>query len=387
MDIDFNNFDDIEVDKEGLTKKKLNRYIMIVPTISILITISVVIISFYYLIKGDYKKKKEDKEIVVNCIEGDDDYCSKCENDECVKCNYRYDLVNGTCNPTFSFKAIFETTKNNETLELIKTYYHTAIMSLELDNEYIVTKNNFIFTFEHPGNHTAYFSFHFNSDHTILFPIFSSEDKIIYLHFSKEFNTENITEIRGMFMSYTNLKYIDISNFDISKVTKVENMFYECSSLTTVKLPNSIAPDLISMGFMFYKCESLSSVSFSKAMNYSTENLINFRSMFSGCLSLTSVDFTYLKTTNIQNTIDMFSNCTSLTSLDLSNIHTSNLNMDYMFNNCTNLRYLDISNFENVISYDKCITNFPSQGEIKISKNISEYIKKFIPKDWTIDIK
>ena len=103
MEIDFDNLDDIDLYKEGITKKKFNKLIIIVPSFSILVTLTVIIISFYYLIKRDYKKKKkEEEEIIKNCIEGDDDYCSKCENDICISCNYRYDLINGTCNPTFS---------------------------------------------------------------------------------------------------------------------------------------------------------------------------------------------------------------------------------------------------------------------------------------------
>ncbi len=109
--------------------------------------------------------------------------------------------------------------------------------------------------------------------------------------------------------------------------------------------------------------------------------------MFSGCISLTSIDFSYLKTTNIKNTNGMFDNCISLTSLDLSNFTTHNLEMDNMFNNCINLSYLDISNFDVPLSYDNFITNFPPKGKIRLNKNISEYIKKFLPDGWTIDIK
>ena len=154
-----------------------------------------------------------------------------------------------------------------------------------------------------------------------------------------------------------------------------------------VKLPNSNAPNLNSMSYMFYNCTSLTSVNFSKGMNYSTSNLNNFENMFSGCTSLTSVDFSYLKTKNIQNTKGMFDNCISLTSLDLSNFTTYNLKMDYMFNNCTNLNYLDISNFDVPSSYENFITNIPQKGTIRISKNISEYIKGLIPEGWNIDIK
>ena len=391
MDIDFSNLDDIDIDKEGITRKKFNKYIVIVPTFSILVSLFVVIISFCYLIKGEYKKeKKDEEEIIINCIEGDDDYCSKCENDKCVSCNYRYDLINGTCNPTFSFKVIYETTDFNESLQLINSAHKYRILALELDNEIINIEkadlNDYVFTFGNPGNHTAYFSFNSAGLRGILTYFFSSTDNIIYVHFTKEFNTENITQL-PLFFGFSKLKYVDISNFNIENLFKMENLFAECSSLTKVILPNSIAPKLNSMSYMFYNCTSLTSVSFSKGMNYSTENLINFENMFSGCISLTSIDFSYLKTTNIKNTNGMFDNCISLTSLDLSNFTTHNLEMDNMFNNCINLSYLDISNFDVPLSYDNFITNFPPKGKIRLNKNISEYIKKFLPDGWTIDIK
>ena len=126
-----------------------------------------------------------------------------------------------------------------------------------------------------------------------------------------------------------------------------------------VKLPNTIGPNLII-----------------------TENLANFESMFEGCISLKSVDFSNFKGKNINNTKNMFNNCISLTSLNLSNFKTNNLNMDYMFNNCTSLSYLDISNFNDLKSFENCITNFPSKGTIKMNKNISENIDKFLPEGW-----
>ena len=119
MEIDFNNLDDIEIDKEGITKKKYNKIIIIVPFFSIIITLSVLVSSFYFLIKYGNKHKKE---IIINCIEGPDDACFKCKNDKCIKCNYRYDLINGTCEPTFSIKVIYETTQYNESIEIFNNY-------------------------------------------------------------------------------------------------------------------------------------------------------------------------------------------------------------------------------------------------------------------------
>ena len=394
MEIDFNNLEDIEIDKEGITKKKLNKYIMIIPTISIIFTILVIIMSFYYLIKGDYKKKKkeeeEDQEVIIHCIEGDDDLCSTCENDECVSCNYRYDLINGSCIPTFSIKVIYETTSFNESIEIINSIYIHHVLKLEIDKEIVniddARKNYFHFILEYPGNHSIYLNFNTYSETSFLTSIFSSEEKIVYIHFTKEFKTENITHIQTLFLDHKKVKYIDISNFDMKNMIKFESIFSGCTSLTSIKLPNSIAQNLKSLKYLFSNCESLTFVNFSKSLNYSTEKLSELEGMFSGCISLKSIDFSYLKTNVLSNTENMFNNCTSLTSLDLSNFKTEQLKMDNMFFNCKNLTYLDISNFGVPLSYNNCITNFPSKGKIRMNKNISNIIKEYIPKTWDFDI-
>ena len=387
MDIDFTNLDDIDIDKEGITKSKLNKFIIIIPTISIIISMFIIIASFYYLIKGDYKKEK--KEIPKNCIEGDDDLCSRCENDKCVSCNYKYAFVNGSCIPEFSFKVIYETTEFNETIEIVHSVYIYNIKEIELDKEVIdiseAQRTKFNFTLEEPGNHTAYLTFNI-ATMDILTSIFGSTEKILYIHFSKNFNTENITKILGLFYEYTKVKYIDISNFNLEKMSQMDNIFVGCSLLTHVKLPNSSAPFLKSLNYMFTNCTNLASISFSKGMNYSTENLKELEGMFSGCKSLTSIDFSYLKTNKISNTKDMFKECESLTSLDLSNFTTTDLKMDNMFSNCNKLTYLDISNFGIPLSYDNCTRNFPPKGKIRLNKKISEIFKKIVPKTWTFDI-
>ena len=387
MDIDFTNLDDIDIDKEGITKNKLNKFIIIIPTISIIISMFIIIASFYYLIKGDYKKEK--KEIPKNCIEGDDDLCSRCEDDKCVSCNYKYAFVNGSCIPEFSFKVIYETTEFNETIEIVHSVYIYNIKEIELDKEVIdiseAQRTKFNFTLEEPGNHTAYLTFNI-ATMDILTSIFGSTEKIIYIHFSKNFNTENITQILGLFYEYTKVKYIDISNFNLEKMSHMDNIFVGCSLLTHVKLPNSSAPFLKSLNYMFTNCTNLASISFSKGMDYSTENLKELEGMFSGCKSLTSIDFSYLKTNKISNTKDMFKECESLTSLDLSNFTTTDLKMDNMFSNCNKLTYLDISNFGIPLSYNNSMENLPSKGKIRLNKKISEIFKKIVPKTWTFDI-
>ena len=46
------------------------------------------------------------------------------------------------------------------------------------------------------------------------------------------FNTNDVTDIEGIFEGCSSLTNIDLSNFNTIKVSDMDNMFYGCSSLT-----------------------------------------------------------------------------------------------------------------------------------------------------------
>ena len=79
-----------------------------------------------------------------------------------------------------------------------------------------------------------------------------------------------------------------------------------------------------------------------------------------------------------------FYGCSSLVSLDLSTFNTEKvLNLNKMFAKCIHLSYIDISNFSNKVgSYFEIFTDLPSEGTIKLNKNIYEKIQKYIPSNW-----
>ena len=68
---------------------------------------------------------------------------------------------------------------------------------------------------------------------------------------------------------------------------------------------------------------------------------------FYGCTDLTTIEgIEYLNTENVTNMSWMFSECSTLTTLDLSNFDTKNvMEMSYMFGSCTKLKTLDVSSF------------------------------------------
>ena len=73
--IDEKELDDIE--KELNRKNKLNRYIIIIPIISVCICCLVIFISIYFSIKN----------IKHNCEKGEGDKCLSCNNKICASCN------------------------------------------------------------------------------------------------------------------------------------------------------------------------------------------------------------------------------------------------------------------------------------------------------------
>ena len=68
------------------------------------------------------------------------------------------------------------------------------------------------------------------------------------------FNTNNVTDMRGMFNECSSLKELYVSNFNINNVTDMGGMFYRCSSLKELNLPNFNINNITYMEGMFFGC-------------------------------------------------------------------------------------------------------------------------------------
>ena len=142
----------------------------------------------------------------------------------------------------------------------------------------------------------------------------------------------------------SNLREIDLSNFDTSKVRFMQNMFRGCSSLTSLDLSSFNTSNVEYIKGMFYGCSSLTSLDLS---SFDTSNVGDMSSLFEGCSSLTSLDLSSFNTSNVKGLDYMFSGCSSLTSLDLSSFNTSKAEyMDNMFRGCSSLTSLNLSGFD-----------------------------------------
>ena len=165
-------------------------------------------------------------------------------------------------------------------------------------------------------------------------------------------NTENVTNMYGMFSDCSSLTSLDLQHFNTEKVTDMSGMFANCSGLRTLDLQHLNTEKVTNMSWMFATCSGLRTLDL---QHLKTENVTNMHGMFANCSGLTSLDLSSFKTENVKNIGEMFFGCTGLTSLDLRAFNTSKVeDMEGTFSDCTGLTFLDLSGFVtlNVSSMD-----------------------------------
>lgn len=85
------------------------------------------------------------------------------------------------------------------------------------------------------------------------------------------------------------IKYIDISEWDVSNIISFDSMFYDCKDLISVgDLCNweINTNEEISMQEMFYNCRKLTYIG--NLSKWNVSNVLNFKRMFSHCRKLTN---------------------------------------------------------------------------------------------------
>ena len=184
---------------------------------------------------------------------------------------------------------------------------------------------------------------HFNTGNvTTMCNMFYMCDSVRTLDLS-HFNTAKVTTMEGMFSWSPKLTSLDLSSFNTGNVTTMYNMFYSCTGLTSLNLSSFNTQKVTSMVSMFRDCTSLTSLNLS---SFNTSNVTSMDRMFYNCPGLTRLDLRNFNTQNVTSMANMFRQCTSLTSLDLSGFNTAKvINMSYMFDGSTGLTSLDLSNF------------------------------------------
>ena len=123
-------------------------------------------------------------------------------------------------------------------------------------------------------------------------------------------NTEEVTNMSGMFVECSNLTSLDLSSFNTAKVENMSSMFRVCSGLTSLDLSSFNTVKVTNMEGMFSGCSGLTSLDLS---SFNTVKVTRMNYMFTGCSGLTTIyvsdDF---KIGDYTKGSDMFYNCTSL---------------------------------------------------------------------------
>ena len=161
------------------------------------------------------------------------------------------------------------------------------------------------------------------------------------------FDTSNVTNMSGMFISARALTSLDVSKWDTGKVTDMSSMFSGASALTSLNVSKWDTSSVTDMRSMFNSVESITSLDVSK---WDTSSVIHMQNMFINTHVLTSLDVSKWDTSNVTNMSGMFRGMfgtTGITSLDVSKWDTSSVtNMQDMFRNASVLTSLDLSNWD-----------------------------------------
>ena len=116
-----------------------------------------------------------------------------------------------------------------------------------------------------------------------------------------------------MFDGCYGLTSLDLSHFNTQNVTDMGGMFRDCSGLTSLDLSHFNTQNVTDMGNMFSYCSGLTSLDLS---HFNTQNVTDMGGMFEGCSGLTSLDLSHFNTQNVTDMIEMFKGCSALTTIN-----------------------------------------------------------------------
>ena len=111
-------------------------------------------------------------------------------------------------------------------------------------------------------------------------------NQLMSINFGKTFITTNVVNMRDMFAGLTELKSLDLSNFDTGNVTNMYHMFNQCSRLTSLDLHSFDTRNVTTMQYMFLKCSSLTELNL---CSFNTNMVVDMMGMFASTPNLKKV--------------------------------------------------------------------------------------------------
>ena len=172
-------------------------------------------------------------------------------------------------------------------------------------------------------------------------------------------------------------KVVFDASFANARPTSCYKWFHHCTNLATIEgIENLNTENVTNMHGMFFNCANLSSLDLT---NFSTGNVTDMNAMFGDCQKLSSLDLTSFNTANVTNMYMMFISCQNLSSLDLTSFNTANVTeMNFMFQDCSALTTIYASEMfvtDQVEGYDmfKYCTNLKDYSVREIDSKYANY--------------
>ena len=189
-----------------------------------------------------------------------------------------------------------------------------------------------------------------------------------------------INSCYNMFNGITNIKEIDLSNFDFSKVQTAKNMFKGCSNLEKINFNNINTNSLTDMENMFESCSKLEYLDLS---NFNTSKVSSMYCTFEGCTNLKYIDLSSFDTSNVGSMQYMFSECKNLKYLDLSHFNTLKVTTIFqMFYQCFSLVYLNLKSFSYSNELQTLNALYNINDNIKLCAEDASFINQFSGKSF-----
>lgn len=117
-------------------------------------------------------------------------------------------------------------------------------------------------------------------------------------------DTSNVKDMSFMFRQLENITSIDVSSLNVSKVTNMMDLFgYDYKLQTIIGLENWDTSNVSVMRGVFYRNKSLESVNLS---NFKTNNAISMAVMFYECFQLSTIDLSNFSIDKVDDTENMF---------------------------------------------------------------------------------
>ena len=207
-----------------------------------------------------------------------------------------------------------------------------------------------------------------------------------------DLNDIDVSEIKNHSLYYAfenerNLRYIDISHWDVSNITNFDNMFCNCINLRSIgDISDWDVSNSESFREMFNGCQNLEDIG--DISNWDVNKLYNMVAMFNGCKKLKNVgDLSRWDVKNIKYLSRAFNNCKKISTLgNLNNWNISNFYQSRLayVNNHRNYnkpveqkRKMFISEIRSVLLHTSIKEkNLPSWAKLSNVKNKAEQLIK-----------